>query len=88
MEAALLDVVILLAVDNAEPRLHAMIVEFADWWALQIRAGEVMRWRYLVVPTAPIDERDIAAVAMRALSEDRHVERKYVLTGPSIAQPI
>jgi len=37
------------------------------WWAPQIRAGDVVRWPHLAAPTAPIDERDIAAVAVRAL---------------------
>ena len=52
------------------------------WWAPQIRAGDVVRWPYLAVPTAPIDERDIAAVAVRALCEDGHAGAEYVLTGP------
>jgi len=52
------------------------------WWAAQIRAGDVVRWPYLSVPTAPIDERDIAAVAVRALCEDGHGGAEYVLTGP------
>jgi uncharacterized protein YbjT (DUF2867 family) len=52
------------------------------WWASQIRAGDVVRWPYLAVPTAPIDERDIAAVAVRALCEDGHAGAEYVLTGP------
>jgi|KBSMisStandDraft_5_1062788.scaffolds.fasta_scaffold15858_2 uncharacterized protein YbjT (DUF2867 family) len=52
------------------------------WWAPQIRAGNVVRWPYLAVPTAPIDERDIAAVAVRALREDGHAGAEYVLTGP------
>src|SRR6185437_4048201 len=52
------------------------------WWAPQIRAKDVIRWPYLSVPTAPIDERDIAAVAVRALSEDGHAGAEYVLTGP------
>lgn len=52
------------------------------WWAPQVRAGNVVRWPYLAAPTAPIDERDIAAVALRALCEDRHVGAEYVLTGP------
>jgi hypothetical protein len=39
------------------------------WWAPQIRTGDVVRWPYGAVETAPIDERDIAAVAVRALSE-------------------
>lgn len=52
------------------------------WWAPQIRAGEAVRWPYLAAPTAPIDERDIAAVAVRALCEDGHAGAEYVLTGP------
>jgi uncharacterized protein YbjT (DUF2867 family) len=52
------------------------------WWAPQIRAGDVVRWPYLAVPTAPIDERDIGAIAVRALCEDGHAGAEYVLTGP------
>lgn len=52
------------------------------WWGQQIRTGDIIRWPYLSVPTAPIDERDIAAVAVRALSEDGHARAEYVLTGP------
>ena len=52
------------------------------WWAPQIRAGDVVRWPYLDVPTAPIDARDIAAVAVRTLREDAHAGKEYVLTGP------
>ncbi len=52
------------------------------WWAPQIRAGDVVRWPYLDAPTAPIDERDIAAVAVRALCEERHIGAEYLLTGP------
>jgi uncharacterized protein YbjT (DUF2867 family) len=46
------------------------------------RPGEAVRWPYLAAPTAPIDERDIAAVAVRALCEDGHAGAEYVLTGP------
>jgi uncharacterized protein YbjT (DUF2867 family) len=53
-----------------------------EWWGRQIRAGEAVRWPYLAVPTAPIDERDIAAVAVRALREEGHDKAEYVLTGP------
>jgi uncharacterized protein YbjT (DUF2867 family) len=52
------------------------------WWAPQILAGDVVRWPYLSTQTAPVDERDIAAVAVRALSEDGHFGAEYVLTGP------
>src|SRR5215469_2425366 len=52
------------------------------WWAPQIRSGDVVRWPHLDAPTAPIDERDIAAVAVRALCDDGHAGAEYVLTGP------
>jgi len=52
------------------------------WWGKQIREGNLVRWPYLSVPTAPIDERDIAAVAVRALTENGHDRAEYVLTGP------
>jgi len=52
------------------------------WWGPQIRAGNIVRWPHLAVPTAPIDERDIAAVAVRALCEEGHDKAEYVLTGP------
>ncbi|HEY1338091.1 MAG TPA: NmrA family transcriptional regulator, partial [Bryobacteraceae bacterium] len=52
------------------------------WWAPQIRAGNTVRWPHLAVPTAPIDERDIAAVAVRVLCEEGHAGAEYVLTGP------
>jgi len=52
------------------------------WWAPQIRAGNIVRWPYLAVPTAPIDERDIATVAVRTLREEGHAGAEYVLTGP------
>jgi len=53
-----------------------------SWWAPQIRAGDVVRWPHLAATTAPIDERDIAAVAVRVLCEDGHAGAEYVLTGP------
>jgi uncharacterized protein YbjT (DUF2867 family) len=52
------------------------------WWAPQIRSADVVRWPHLAVPTSPIHERDIAAVAVRVLSEDGHAGAEYVLTGP------
>jgi uncharacterized protein YbjT (DUF2867 family) len=41
-------------------------------WASQIRAGEVVRWPYGAAARSLIDERDIAAVALRALTETGH----------------
>ena len=52
------------------------------WWAPQIRKGNVVRWPFASVPTAPIDPRDIAAVAVRSLCEDGHSGNEYVMTGP------
>jgi uncharacterized protein YbjT (DUF2867 family) len=53
------------------------------WWAPQVRAGnDVVRWPYAAAPTAPIDERDIAVVAVRALCEAGHAGAEYLLTGP------
>src|SRR5499425_3283435 len=52
------------------------------WWAPQIRSGDVVRWPHAEAPTAPIHERDIAAVAVRALCDDGHAGAEYVLTGP------
>ncbi len=52
------------------------------FWGPQIRSGDVVRWPYLDAPTAPTDERDVAAVSVRALSEERHAGAEYVVTGP------
>lgn len=52
------------------------------WWARQIRDHGVVRWPYGAAETAPVDERDIAAVAARALVEEGHAGGDYVLTGP------
>jgi uncharacterized protein YbjT (DUF2867 family) len=53
-----------------------------SWWAATIRAGGVVRWPYGAIETAPVDDRDVAAVAAWALSQDGHVGGDYVLTGP------
>lgn len=52
------------------------------FWGPQIRAGDLVRWPYLAAPTAPIDEFDIAAVAVRTLTEHGHAGMEYVMTGP------
>ncbi|MGH9408023.1 MAG: NAD(P)H-binding protein [Vicinamibacterales bacterium] len=52
------------------------------FWGPQICAGGVVRWPYLQVPTAPTDERDVAAVAVHALREDGRGGAEYVVTGP------
>jgi uncharacterized protein YbjT (DUF2867 family) len=52
------------------------------WWANAIRADGVVRWPYGDAETAPIDERDVAAVVARTLYQDGHAGGDYVLTGP------
>jgi len=52
------------------------------WWLPQIRTGDVVRWFHGAAQTAAVHERDIAAVAVRALCDDRHAGGDYILTGP------
>jgi uncharacterized protein YbjT (DUF2867 family) len=52
------------------------------WWAPAIRAGGDVRWPYGAAETAPVDDRDVAAVAARTLYEEGHAGGDYVLTGP------
>ena len=52
------------------------------WWATAIRAGGAVRWPYGAAETAPVDDRDVSAVAARTLSQEGHVGGDYVLTGP------
>jgi uncharacterized protein YbjT (DUF2867 family) len=61
------------------PGIFASNAQF--WWGSAIRDGDVVRWPYGAAETAPIDERDVAAVAARALYEDGHTGGDYVLTG-------
>ena len=72
--AAALDVTVLRPGMFSSNALH--------WWAPQIRSGNVVRWPYGDAETAPVDERDIAAVATRALLDGRYTGGDYVLTGP------
>ncbi|MFE4976994.1 hypothetical protein ACFRAR_33425 [Kitasatospora sp. NPDC056651] len=51
-------------------------------WAEDIRAGRPVRGYGGAAGLNPVDERDIAAVAVRALVEDGHDGARYVLTGP------
>ncbi len=53
-------------------------------WAPQIRADGVVRWPYRAAARSLIHERDIAAVAVRALTGDGHGGAKYLLTGPQV----
>ncbi|MDQ3787358.1 MAG: nucleoside-diphosphate sugar epimerase, partial [Actinomycetota bacterium] len=51
-------------------------------WGPQLRGGDVVRAPFPRVAEAPVDPRDLAAVAARALVDDDLVGRKLVLTGP------
>jgi len=53
-----------------------------SWWATAIRAGGAVRWPYGAAETAPVDDRDVSAVAARTLSHEAHAGGDYVLTGP------
>jgi uncharacterized protein YbjT (DUF2867 family) len=52
-------------------------------WADQIRGGDVVRWVYGQAARSLIDERDIADVAVLALTEQGHVGARHTLTGPA-----
>ncbi|MER7760981.1 NAD(P)H-binding protein [Streptomyces sp. NPDC097619] len=52
------------------------------WWAATVRAGGPVRWPYGASASAPVDDRDVAAVAAVALTADGHAGGDYVLTGP------
>ena len=53
-------------------------------WADQIRSGSVVRWFHGAAARSLIHERDIAAVGVRALTEQGHGGAKYHLTGPQV----
>lgn len=51
-------------------------------WSEQIRQSDEVRWVYGPAARSLIDERDIAAVAVRALTEEGHAGARYVVSGP------
>ena len=53
-----------------------------SWWGSAIRTDGVVRWPYGGAETAPVDDRDVAAVAAPTLYKDGHAGGDYVLTGP------
>ncbi|GAA3586296.1 NAD(P)H-binding protein [Nonomuraea rosea] len=53
-------------------------------WAPQIRAGDTVRGAYGTAAMTLLHELDIASVAARALIENEHAGRRYILTGPQI----
>lgn len=57
-------------------------------WAPQTRQGGVVYGAYARAATSPIHHRDIAAIAVQALTTAGHQDHSYVLTGPqSLTQP-
>jgi uncharacterized protein YbjT (DUF2867 family) len=60
-----------------------------NWWGPQIRNGDVVRWFYADAATAPAHERDIAAMAVRALCDEGHDGREHVqIIGDAIGRPL
>jgi uncharacterized protein YbjT (DUF2867 family) len=51
-------------------------------WAEQIRAESIVRAPYGAAVMCPVHERDLAAIAVRALIDDGHAGKIYELTGP------
>lgn len=52
------------------------------WWQQSIRAEGVVRLPYADARTAPIHEKDLAALAVTALTEPGHQGRAYSVWGP------
>lgn len=56
-------------------------------WAKSIREEGVVRAAFGHVKSTPIDPRDIAAVAVKALCSVEHARKIYTLTGPETVTP-
>jgi len=63
-------------------RPTVFITNFFGMWAPQIQAGDVVSGPYPTASTAPIVDRDISAVAAKALLTDELVGRRIPMTGP------
>jgi uncharacterized protein YbjT (DUF2867 family) len=63
-------------------RPTVFVTNFFGMWAPQIQAGDVVNGPFAEASTAPIVDRDISAVAARALLTDELVGQKIPLTGP------
>ncbi|MFI5915929.1 SDR family oxidoreductase [Dactylosporangium sp. NPDC051541] len=53
-------------------------------WVPQIRGGDVVRGSHGDAALTLLHERDLAAVAVAALTGDGHAGQRYVLTGPEV----
>jgi uncharacterized protein YbjT (DUF2867 family) len=51
------------------------------WWAESIRANNVVRLPYPLAQSAPVHEKDIAALAVTALTEPGHSHQAYTIYG-------
>ena len=63
-------------------RPTVFVTNFFGMWAPQIQMGDVVGGPFADASTAPISERDIAAVAAHALLTDELVGQRIPLTGP------
>jgi uncharacterized protein YbjT (DUF2867 family) len=63
-------------------RPSVFATNFAGMWSAQLRAGDVVAGPYAAASSAPIVERDISAVAARALLTDELVGQRIPMTGP------
>jgi uncharacterized protein YbjT (DUF2867 family) len=63
-------------------RPTVFVTNFFGMWAPQIRAGDTVAGPFADASTAPIAQRDIAAVAAHALLTDDLVGQRIPLTGP------
>jgi uncharacterized protein YbjT (DUF2867 family) len=52
------------------------------WWTESIRTGSVVRLPYPAAQTAPVHEKDMAALAVTALTEPGHGHQAYTVYGP------
>lgn len=52
-------------------------------WADQVRAGDTVRWPYGRAARSLVHERDLAEVAVAALTDDGHAGARHVLSGPA-----
>jgi uncharacterized protein YbjT (DUF2867 family) len=56
-------------------------------WLDQVRAGDVIRVQFPDVPISTIHPRDLADVAVRALTDEGHAGSAYRLSGPVALKP-
>ena len=57
------------------------------WWAAAIRGDGVIRWPYGAAETAPVDDRDVAAVVARTLVRGRARRRRLRPDRPRVTHP-